>query len=449
MYDPLTTSSPGIGEPYPKSYWASEIQAPAPNPVKGDIDTPVAIIGAGYTGLSCALHLAKNHQIPSVVLEANQIGWGCSGRNAGFVLNGTGRLSWPQIQKKWGDQTAAQIYAEYRAGINTVSELIENGQIDCDKSTGGYLKVAHRASLVNGLKQQAELLQQQFQDPVRFIDAGTLQQQYLHSTEAHGALLFPYCFGIHPLKLARGYARLAEAQEVSLYSHSPVSHWHNQQGQHLLTTPGGTVKADKVVIATNGYTPRRFHAKVDNRHFPVLSSVIVTEPLTEKQIKDCGLKPGLMVMDTRALKYYYRLLPDNRILFGGRGAIRGKDARHPVYRQRLLDALLHSFPQLGSLQAEHFWSGWVSVSLDDYPRICKADDAGSVFYSMGYCGSGVSFSTQAGKRLAQLLAGDHSLPDLPFFDSPLPRFPLAGARRIGLWAFYHWGRLKDNSSLLG
>ncbi|ALS97351.1 NAD(P)/FAD-dependent oxidoreductase [Lacimicrobium alkaliphilum] len=449
MYDPLTSSSPGIGEPYPQSYWASEIQAPAPNPLEGHINTPVAIIGAGYTGLSCAYHLAIEHNIPSIVLEANQIGWGCSGRNAGFVLNGTGRLSWPQIQKKWGEQTAARIYAEYRAGINTVSELIEQGNIDCDKSTGGYLKVAHKASLVNGLEQQAELLQKQFQDPVHFIHARTLQQQYLHSQEAYGALLFPYCFGVQPLKLAMGYASLAEAQGVSLCSHSPVRQWQNQQGKHLLTTPGGTIKADRVVIATNGYTPRQFNGAVDNRHFPVLSSVIVTEPLTEQQLEACGLKPGLMVMDTRALKYYYRLLPDNRILFGGRGAIRGKDAGHLVYRQRLLNALLQSFPQLKGLQAEHFWSGWVSVSLDDYPRICKADDTGSVYYSMGYCGSGVSFSTQAGKRLAQLVAGDHSLPDLPFFDSPLPKFPLASARRLGLWAFYHWGRLKDNTSLFG
>ncbi|GGD50609.1 NAD(P)/FAD-dependent oxidoreductase [Lacimicrobium alkaliphilum] len=443
MYDPLTTSSPGIGEPYPESYWAKNVQTPTPNPLIGHIDTPVAIIGAGYTGLSCAWHLAKNYQIPAVVLEANQIGWGCSGRNAGFVLNGTGRLSWTQIQSQWGAHTANRLYAEYRQGIDTVTDLIEQGKIACDKQTGGYLKVAHKASLVSGLQQQAGLLQQQFQDPVRFIDAKTLQQQYLNSEEAHGALLFPYCFGIQPLKLARGYAQLACEQGAQLYSHSPVTQWHKDKDKTVLTTSEGTVSADKVVIATNGYTPRQFHPGVDNRHFPVLSSVIVTEPLTDQQLKACGLKAGLMVMDTRSLKYYYRLLPDNRILFGGRGAIRGKDANHPCYRQRLLGALIQSFPQLRELQVAHFWSGWVSVSLDDYPRICQADEAGNLFYSMGYCGSGVSFSTQAGKRLAQRVAGDNTLPDLPFFQSPLPRFPLARARRVGLWAFYHFGRLKD------
>ncbi|WP_088330665.1 FAD-binding oxidoreductase [Lacimicrobium sp. SS2-24] len=448
MYDPLVASSPGQGEAYPQSYWAANVTPPAPTQLKSHIDTPVAIIGGGYTGLSCAYHLAKTHQIPSVVLEANQLAWGCSGRNAGFVLNGTGRLSLPQIEQKWGADTARRVYAEYRQGIETVDELISAGGIACDKTPGGYLKVAHKASLTEGLVSQAEHLQRHYQDPVEIIDASALQQHYLRSTEAHGALLFPYCFGIHPLKLALGYATLAQHQGAAVHSHSPVTNWQRHGDKHWLSTPTGTVSADKVVIATNGYTPATFHPLVDNRHFPVLSSVIVTPPLSRQQLDDCGLKPGLMVMDTRALKYYYRLLPDNRILFGGRGAIRGKDANHPIYRQRLLNALAQSFPALKGIDAAYFWSGWVSVSLDDYPRICQADTQGTVFYSMGYCGSGVSFSTQAGKRLAQRVAGDTSLPDLPFMQTALPRFPLARARRLGLWAFYHWGRFKDSCSLL-
>ncbi|MBN7824017.1 FAD-binding oxidoreductase [Bowmanella dokdonensis] len=442
MYDPLTHSHPGRGSAYPDSYWASGV-TPMPVPaLQGDRQTEVAVIGGGYTGLSCAYELAAKHAIQPIVLEANRLGWGCSGRNAGFVLNGSGRLSFSQMEQKWGSATSQGIYQEYRAGIDRVSELIHTGQITCDKTPGGYLKVAHQPRLVRQLKAQADLMQRRYQDPVRFIDTLELQRDYIKGAEAYGALLFPYCFGIHPLKLALGYADLARQAGAGLYESSPVLDWQKEGQRHRLTTPTGSVLADKVVIASNGYTLNRFHPTVDHRHFPVLSSVIVTEPLNEQQLLACGIKPGLMVMDTRALKYYYRLLPDNRILFGGRGAIAGKEANHPTYRQRLLKALCNGLPQLDGIGVDYFWSGWVSVSLDDYPRICQADEQGSIFYSMGYCGSGVSFASQAGKRLAERVAGMNS-PALPFFQSPLPKFPLARWRRMGLWGFYHWGRFRD------
>ncbi|WP_102794190.1 NAD(P)/FAD-dependent oxidoreductase [Bowmanella denitrificans] len=444
FYDPLRDKDPGQGQAYPNSYWASQVEPVPLHPQGGDQNTDVAIIGAGYTGLSCAWHLAKQHDIKATVLDANQIGWGCSGRNGGFVLNGTGRLSFSQMEQKWGERTAKAIYAEYRQGIDTVQSLIEQGNIACDQSHGGYLKIAHKAHAVEQLQQQAELLSARYQDPVRFIPAQQLQAEFLHSPQAHGALHFPYSFAVQPLKLALGYARLAEQAGAQVLTGSPVQGIARDNGKLLLTTPNGTLRANKLVIATNGYTANRFFTAVDGRHFPVLSSIIVTEPLSDAQLAASGLKSGLMAMDTRTLKYYYRLLPDNRILFGGRGAIQGKHANHPVYQARLLNALTDTLPALSGIKVAYFWSGWVSVSLDDYPRICQADDQGQVFYAMGYCGSGLSFASQAGKRLAQRVAGDTSLPDLPFMQSPLPHFPLAACRRLGLWAFYHLGRLRDS-----
>lgn len=442
MYDPLIDTSPGQNVPYPDSYWANGVKPTSYPQAEGEINTDVAIIGGGYTGLSCAYHLARQG-VQVTLLEANQVGWGCSGRNGGFVLNGTGRLSFPQMQQKWGEQTARLIYAEYRCAIDKVAELVELGNIKCDQQSGGYLKVAHRPKLVSGLEQQAELMRNSFDDPVQFIDRQQLQQHYMKNEQAYGGLLFPYCFGVHPLKMAQGYAALAHNTGAQLHQGSPVINWQKQQDKQILHTPSAHVRANKVVIASNGYTLNKFHPEIDNRHFPVLSSIIVTEPLTAQQLTDCGLKPGLMVMDTRSLKYYYRLLPDNRILFGGRGAIYGKQANHPVYKKRLLTALKHSFPQLDSLKAEYFWSGWVSVSLDDYPRIAQAESDSKVFYAMGYCGSGVSFASQAGYRLAQRVMGENNLPGLPFFSTPLKKFPFSPFRRLGLAAFYHWGRFKD------
>lgn len=443
FYDPLLDSNPGTGRPYPVSYWAQGVNPWSAPALSGEQQTEVAIIGGGYTGLSCAWHLASQHDIQPTVLEANQIGWGCSGRNGGFVLNGTGRLSFAQIENKWGEQTAQAVYAEYRQAIDTVSELIDIGDIPCAPEYGGYLKIAHNRQSVELLKQQAILMQRKFGDPLRFLSAQALEKNYLHSPQAHGALHYPYCFGLHPLKLAQGYANMAQQAGAKIYPQSPVIKIQPEGSKIRLLTPSGSLVADKLVIASNGYTPNQFHDAVDKRHFPVLSSIIVTAPLSDAQRQACGLKSGLMAMDTRTLKYYYRLLPDNRILFGGRGAIRGKDANHPAYKKRLLDALVQTLPALNGIQAEYFWSGWVSVSLDDYPRICQADDKGQVFYAMGYCGSGVSFASQAGKRLAQRVAGDLSLPPLPFMQSPLPQFPMAQFRRLGLWAFYHLGRFRD------
>jgi glycine/D-amino acid oxidase-like deaminating enzyme len=146
-------------------------------------------------------------------------------------------------------------------------------------------------------------------------------------------------------------------------------------------------------------------------------------------------------MDTRALKYYYRKLPDNRILFGGRGAITGKSAEDPYYAARLLAVLKTSFPALNNLNYSYAWSGWICMALDDLPHLHQNKDQ-SVFYGMGYCGSGVSFSVQMGKRLAQKVAGK-SVPNLPLYQKALPKFPLAPLRRVGQWGYFHYGQIKD------
>jgi len=146
-------------------------------------------------------------------------------------------------------------------------------------------------------------------------------------------------------------------------------------------------------------------------------------------------------MDTRALKYYYRKLPDNRILFGGRGAITGKGAEDPYFSQRLLAVLKTNFPALENIKYDYTWSGWLSMALDDLPHIFQNEQR-NVFYSMGYCGSGVSFSVQAGKRLAQKVAGQ-STPNLPLYQKALPKFPFAPFRRIGQWGYFQYGKVKD------
>jgi glycine/D-amino acid oxidase-like deaminating enzyme len=410
--------------------------------LESDHKTDIAIIGAGYTGLSAAYYLAKKYSANVTVIEANDVGWGCSGRNAGFVLPGTGRLSLLQIRKKWGHDCSQGIFREFCEAIDTVKQLIEIGNIDCDLTAAGYLKVAHKQSLVGNMKRQALMQQEVFGDNVEFCDPTQISNEFMSNRNAFGGIYYPDFFSLNPLKLAHGYERLVTDQGVKIYCNSPVVTWRTEQGKQQLITPKGSLTCDKVIIATNGYTAKNLHPAVNDRHMPVLSSIIVTRQLSQKEQIDLALKPGLMVMDTRALKYYYRLLPDGRLLFGGRGAIKGKDADKSIYSQRLLAALKQTFPQLNDLTITHFWSGWVSVSYDDYPRIWGNSD-NNVFYAMGYCGSGLSFAAQAGKRLAQKVAGDSSLPSLPYMQSPLVKFPVPSLRRVGLSFYYKWAQLKN------
>ncbi len=324
MYDPLHDHSPGENQPYPNSYWAN-VSGESPSAdglIEGTHHVDVAIIGAGYTGLSCAYHLAKHHNVKPFVLEANQTAWGCSGRNAGFILKSSGRKSFSQMQQQWGEEVMRGIYQEMAAGAETVKELIDQG-IDCDQQAPGYLKVAHKPSKLKELIALAKLQQKMFNYDVQVLGQEEVRTQYMNDQNAFGAIRYQDGFGLNPLKLAWGYAKLAREAGAKIFTGSPVLRWHKEASGYRLSTPQGDVFAKKVVLATNGYTPKDFHPLVSNRTLPVLSQIIVTEPLSDEQIAACNFLTSNVVMDTRALKYYYRKLPDNRILFGGRGAITG------------------------------------------------------------------------------------------------------------------------------
>lgn len=443
MYDPLHDRHPGQGEPYPDSYWANHAgPAPADDGVlQQSIETDVLIIGAGYTGLSAAYHLASEFGIKPVVIEANQTAWGCSGRNAGFVLKSSGRKPYSHMQKQWGDEVMRGVYHEFCEGLERVKGLIATG-IDCEPQEMGYLRMAHKPSMVKTLTAQAELLQSMFGYQVELLSRDDVHARYVGDEQCFGALRFADGFGVHPLKLAYGYHSLARQAGARVHTGTPALSIRQDAGWQVVDTPQAQIRARKVILATNGYTPKGLHLGVQARTLPVLSQIIVTEPLSAQQLADCRFQTNQVVMDTRALKYYYRKLPDNRILFGGRGAITGQQANDPYYANRLLAVLKQSFPALATLNYAYQWSGWICMSLDDIPHIYQADDAGDVLYSMGYCGSGLSFSVQAGYRLAQRAAG-LALLQIPLFQTPLPKFPFAPLRRVGQWGYFHYGMVKD------
>ena len=176
---------------------------------------------------------------------------------------------------------------------------------------------------------------------------------------------------------------------------------------------------------------------------PVLSNSIVTRPLTDDEREACNFKTNLVLTDTRTLRHYYRQLPDGRVQIGSRSAITGADAENPKHLKLLETGFYRKFPALRGIELDYSWWGWVDISHDMMPRIFQPDPKQEIFYAMGYGGNGVMYSAQAGRRMAQMVAGKGGGLDLPIFTSQLPAHPLAPFRRMGQRMLYHWYYLKD------
>lgn len=439
MYDPLINKHLSAGQQVTASHWEqhTRLQWPATKKLPGHTD--LLVIGGGYTGLNAALTLANDYQREVTLIDANRLAWGCSSRNGGFVMKSTGRLGLAQWATRVGEQSALQIADEHQQALQLIEQHISQSPEQCDVQRGGYIKLAHNAKAIKPLQHQYQQLRH-FNQPVSWLSAAELPD-YLNSRNAFAGLKFDDCFSLNPVKLAATTARQAAASGVRLVDNCSALSIKRLPNGWQVNTSDGDINCHKLLVCTNAYTANRLIPALQSRSLPVLSSIITTPPLSEQQLASTGLQTQHAFMDTRKLKYYFRLLPDQRILMGGRGAISGHNAERPFYAQQLLGALKHSFPGLNDVPKwDAFWSGWVSVSLDDYPRVGPVAD--NLYAAMGYCGAGVSFSALAGRRLAQSAMGE-KLPQLPYYQTPLKRFPLAPLRRLGQWAYYHYARVTD------
>jgi len=454
-HDPLVTPNAGHNQHYSPSYWVASAGTPPEDdgPIQADTTADVVIVGAGATGMATAYYLALDHGVRATVLEANQTAWGCSSRSGGQGQNASGRLSRSQWIERWGLETAKKLDKEIRTGFENFKELTR--QIDCDAFDGGHLYVAHRAKKLAYLKHEHDVRNIVFGYNTRLLTPEELRQEYCDERDAHGALLEQEGVGIHPLKLTYGLIRKARELGVKVHPGSPVQGWQTIGGVHHLQTPGGVVKAKKVLICTGGYTGQRLTRQVKNKILPILSNSVVTRPLTAAEIEATNFRSQTFLTDTRTLRFYYRLLKDNRLQLGSRSSITGADAEHPIHLKLLTDAIARKFPPLAGIKIDYSWWGWVDVSHDMMPRIVQPDPNESIWYSIGYGGNGVSFSTWAGKRLAQRAMGadkDKEVFNLPIYNSPLeyPNFMklfraewLAPFRRVGQRFLYKWYWLRD------
>lgn len=449
-YDPLISRGVSSMLPAPKSYWHATHKVPTLPPLNKKVNTEYLVIGGGYTGLSAAITLAQAKQ-DVTLLDANSLGFGCAGRNGGFILSGSGRLSLSAIEDKWGHKVATGMQAEFDGAVDLLKKRITDFDMQADLVEGPYLKLAHNVKQAEQLCASANHLASNFNVPSTALSSKDLAARFGINRPYGGVELEGAC--LHPLKLASEYARVAKELGARLFYDSPAIRIEKQKTGFLVTTPSGSVSAKHILVATNAYTPKRFLDSVDNKQFPVQSSIFVTAPLSSEQRAKSGLTAPMSFMDTRMMKYYYRVLPDGRLLFGGRGAVKGKDADNASEKQRLYRAMVKSFPSLSGIAMDYFWSGWVSVSLDSMPRIFVNSEASgnnikrsgySIGYAMGYCGSGVSFAAFAGQRLAQRMTGIGNVDlSLPLYQSPLKTYPFPKARRLALHGLYQWAKIAE------
>lgn len=436
-----------IPQPHVPSYWLDTAggEPEGVTTLPGDRTVEVAVIGGGYTGLAAAHRLAGAHGVDTLVLEAHRIGWGASGRNGGFVSIAVGKVTLQERIKQWGPEAARRSIRLGAEAVQAVRELIAKEEIRCDPQPPGYIHVAHRPKLVAELKERLRLYRDVLDyDRVDFLDRPTLEHEgCLHGPSAHGALRFRDPFGLHPMKYVNGLAVAAVRRGAAVNDRSPVVGWSREGGWHHLATPAGTVRARTVILATNGYTPEGLHPFFTGRILPATSNIIVTRPIADAKWREVGMLTTQVYSDTRNLLFYWRRLPDDRMLFGGRAGILNTPTALQGRRRWLEARMAEKFPVLGGVESDYFWHGSVCLSYDRTPHVNAADGDPSVVYALAYMGSGVAMATYCGGLAADLAAGKDVPRDTPVTGAGLPRFPLPFLRRVYLAGAYVVFGIKD------
>jgi|TARA_B110000196_G_scaffold62667_1_gene52341 glycine/D-amino acid oxidase-like deaminating enzyme len=408
----------------------------------------VAIIGGGYTGLSAAYHLAKDYDIDVVVLEAGHIGWGASGRNGGFCSVGGVAESSENLIKKYSLEDVRSYYQSQVEAIELVRSNIIDEQMDIKIQGSAEIQVARSKRNLEEMTEHADFQRKYLGLNATVISKENLKESYFDANEQWGGVALKPTFGLHPLRYANGIAIAAIKNGAKLFSDSEVIDWEKNNGSHYLRTKSGTLKAKYVIFATNGFMPEYLLENFKARALPIISSIITTRVLTTEELAAHKWQTDNPVINSRKLVNYYRLLPDNRFLFGGRGSSSGDQAGAEKNYNYLIKVMRSIWPHWSNVEIEHKWHGFVCFTRRLTPSIGRLDDDPSVFFGFGYHGNGVNTSTWTGLQLAKWLGkygNNNQIPrNLPNLVQGLsPKFPLSALRRYYLQGMIQFYRFKD------
>ena len=403
---------PAFAEHVDSWYAASAGAAPSYTSLKGVTDADVCIIGAGYTGLSSAIHLAeRGYKV--VVLEANRVGWGASGRNGGHV--GTGQRADQSSLEKWvGTETAGSLWQLGLDAVDLVCELVETHHIDCELGVGN-LHMAAKASHALDLEHEVNQLTR---------DYGYTKASYLNREELaeltsasgmHGGMLDMGARHLHPLKYAHGLARVASSLGVTIYEQSPAVKWRDN-AQVRVDTQQGSVTAKALVLACNGYLGK-LAPTIAGNIMPINNFVIATEPLSPEQQR-AVTRDNHSLSDSLFVINYWKLSGDGRLLFGG-----GENytSRFPKdIKGFVRPYMLNIYPELADVKIDYGWGGTLGITMNRMPDFGRIGSR--TFYAQGFSGHGVPTATMAGKLLAAAIDGDSEKFNL-MASVPTHRFP--------------------------
>lgn len=370
--------------------------APAWPSLHGRRDATVCVVGGGFAGLNTALGLAERGVRDVVLLEAQALGHGASGRNGGFVFGGFSRGE-ADLRTDLGDAAARRLYQRTRDAVGLIRRRIHAHGIDCAATDAGVLW-ANWFRDPGVLRRRQRLLAEHFDVHWDWVPADALADQV--RTRRYGDALFERdALHFNPLAYARGLARVASGLGVAVHERSPATALVRDGAGWRVNTPDGEVHAREVVLGCGGYLAG-LRREVDAAVLPIATYVMVTEPLGARL--DDVLRTRAAIYDSRFAFDYYRPLPDTRLLWGGRISVRDRD---PAAVRRLLRRdLLKVFPQLHDVRIDYAWSGLMSYARHEMPQVGRVDDG--LWVAQAFGGHGVAPTTCAGEVLAAAIAGD-------------------------------------------
>lgn len=427
----------------PQSCWWRDTKPPADQPrLNGDHGTEVAIIGGGFTGLNAALVLAKAG-VEATVIDAEQPGWGASGRNGGFCCLGGSKLSGGMMARRFGQDQRAEWHKTERAAVDHVDALLSDNQINADRHSDGETLLAHTPKAMQDILASRDDAKATYDVTPEIIAAEELRQRGLGGT-FYGGITLPIGFALNPAKYHAGLAQSAQAVGVQLFGQSPALSIVRTGATWRVTTPTGTITADKVILATNGYSSEDIPDWLRARYLPVQSSIIVTRPITQSEQDRQGWTSLQMCYDSRILLHYFRLMPDGRFLFGMRGGLRATPNAEAALSRKIRADFHMLFPEWRDIDISHEWSGLLCLMRRLTPFAGAVPDHPGLFAAMGYHGNGVAMGSYLGARLAETVVGQQPLGPLPaFLSAPPARFPLGTLRRLLLAPAYSAATLFD------
>ena len=433
------------------SYWEATA---AENKLKGGPLTEtqscdVAIVGGGFTGLSAALHLARDFNVDVHVLEAGHIGWGASGRNGGFCSMGGTKLSLKSQFDLFGIEQTRFYYQCQADAVNLVRELGENENIDFRLQGDRAFVVADSRSHMRSMLETAEVERSQLGMKITSYNADEFREIGYDSPHQHGAIAYKPAFALHPMRYVQGLADAAERHGAHLHPHSEVLGWKKEGDTHKLITQSGEITAKKVILTGNGFMPEHLHKGVKNRPLPLQSAIVVTRPINAEELEAQGWRTENPTINSSHMFFYYRLLSDKRLMLGGRANHIGDPEGAEQTWAGLKRSIATLWPAFKDIDYTHQWRGLVNFSMTLRPSIGRMPEDHSVYFAYGYHGNGVNLATWSGRELAKWLAGkESSSKELPMHLPAIlrgrpPRFPLAFLRRQYLRAGLAAYRLRD------